>query len=291
MKPTAARPGTPGLFGAASLAVVALALALRLGLLYYFQVIHPTNIVADSIVYVNIARGLRLGPGYEFLLGYLVARPPLFPLVVAGIQSLFGEAPLYVALFNILVSSLTCLVGYALAAQLTRHPRVPIVAALILAVDPSLVAVAVSLHADPLANLLFGLALLSLVRLLKERQPYEALWAGLWLALSMLARPNSLYFVVAAALIFYLLLPRLHWWRYYVIFALLPLSAGLGWAWRNYTTAGVFTFASVADFNMLFYRAVAVEHWATGADPDALRQRYALELERRLDSGVSEGAD
>jgi hypothetical protein len=49
----------------------------------------------------------------------------------------------------------------------------------------------------------------------------------------------------------------------------------------------MFTFASVADFNLLFYRAVAVEHWATGEDPDSLRRRYAWEVEQRLGTGVA----
>jgi 4-amino-4-deoxy-L-arabinose transferase-like glycosyltransferase len=271
---------------AARLGVVALALAVRLGLLYYFLVIHPTNIVADSIEYVNIARGLRLGEGYEFLLGYLLARPPLFPLLIAGIQSLFGEAVVYVALANVVISSLTCLLSFTLGSYLSRDPRVPLLAALYLALDPTLVALAASLSAEPLANLMLGLSLLSLARMVRRRLPEDAMYAGLWLAFSMLTRPTALYFVVAAVAIFYLLLPRLHWWRYYVLFAVLPVAAGVGWAWRNYQTAGVFTFASVADFNLLFYRAVAVEHWATGEDPDVLRQRYAWEIEERLGTGV-----
>lgn len=266
------------------LGIVALAAAFRLGLLYYFLVVQPTDILRDGIEYTLIARGLRVGEPY--LIGYLIARPPVFPLIIAAIQSLFGDAPAYVAIANILFSSLTCLAGYDLAKRLGADERISITAALILALDPSLAIVAVFVNAEPLANLLLGLALISIVRVVKEREPAEALWAGLWLALSALTRPTSLYFAAAAVVIFFLLLPRAAWWRYSVIFALLPLAAGLGWTWRNYQTAGVFTFASVADFNMLFYRAVAVEHWATGADPDAIRQRYAWEIEQRVGSGV-----
>jgi 4-amino-4-deoxy-L-arabinose transferase-like glycosyltransferase len=273
--------------GLARLGILALALAVRLGLLYYFLVVQPTNIVKDSIEYVNIARGLRLGEGHEFLLGYLIARPPLYPLLLAGIQALFGEEIVYAALANVLLSGATCLVGYELARRLSPDSRVPALAGLILALDPASVAVATSVSADPLANLLLGLSLLALARLVRRRLPEDAMYAGLWLAFSMLARPTGLYFAAAAGLIFWRLLPRQNWWRYYVLFAALPLAAGLGWAWRNYRTAGVFTFASVADFNLLFYRAVAVEHWATGADPDALRRRYAWEVEQRLGTGVA----
>ncbi|MBI3362123.1 MAG: glycosyltransferase family 39 protein [Chloroflexi bacterium] len=269
---------------AIKIGIVALAIAVRLGLIYYFLVVHPTNIVSDGIEYLLIARGFELGEPY--LLGYLIARPPLFPLVVFGVRSLFGDAPVYVAITNTLFSSLTCVVGYDLAKRFSGDIRVPLLTALILALDPTLAVVATFVQAEPLANLLLGLSLLSLARLVQERQPAEALWAGLWLALSALARPTSLYFAAAAVAIFILLLPRATWWRYFIIFAILPVAAGFGWTWRNYQTAGVFTYASVADFNMLYYRAVAVEHWATGEDPDAIRQRYAWEVEQRVESGV-----
>ncbi len=56
----------------------------------------------------------------------------------------------------------------------------------------------------------------------------------------------------------------------------------LPWYVRNQVYQNIFTFSTVGNFDLLFYGAVSVKRWATGASPQALEEQFSYELDRRL---------
>ena len=80
--------------------------------LYGIVIVGPTT-WSDSTMFLAHAQAVQAGHSYG-----MPDRPPLFPYMVALISSLTGEVNLSVTLYQIVISSLTAVLIYALGAQL-----------------------------------------------------------------------------------------------------------------------------------------------------------------------------
>ena len=264
-----------------------LALALRLGMLAYFswvRGIQPLALSSDAIEYDILARALL--DGWDWSSGYFAARPPLWPLLIAGIYRLFGNSQYAIAVFSTVLGATTAVVAFAVAAQLSPVRLVPIITGVLVAIDPASIANNINLQAETPANLFLALALLAFARLTRGQRMRDAMLAGFWVGLATLVRPTTL-FLFLFALPLFLLLVRMWLWRF-AVFALFPMIVLLGWSARNFAYINAFTYTTVSDFNMLFYRAVSVERRATRTSDDTIRRQYALEIEQRLGNSIDE---
>ncbi|HLF00337.1 MAG TPA: glycosyltransferase family 39 protein [Anaerolineales bacterium] len=269
-------------------AIFLIAWGLRFGLMYYRLTtlgITPLESSPQAIEYKLLGQAL-LYRG-EWSNGGFIARPPLLPLLIAGVYRLFGEVDTAVGVVNTILGAATACVVYALADRLTHDAGVARLAGLLAAIDAASIVNNINLQAETLTNFCLALAMLWLVFTVQRPTAMNALVAGLWMGLAALARPTTLYLFVFCAPLFVLLFKP--WLRLYILFAVLPLAFVLGWCARNFFYIGEFTYSSVADFNMLFYRAVSVERWARGgADDVEIRRQFSIELERRLGNPVDE---
>lgn len=260
-------------------------LLLRLLAAYYFiglLGIAPLDVGSDAVQYHNLALGIMRGDWSDWM---FLARPPLQPLLMAGVYALAGVQPLAVTIVHAMLGGLTAGLTYLLALQLNSSPRAALVAGAIVALDPASVVINVTLLTETLATFWLGLGMLALVRASCLDSLRLSLLAGACFGLSALARPTVIYLPVAALPLCVALFRR--WLRHYLALAGVMLVFVVGWAARNFQHTGQFTFSSVGDFNLLFYRAVAIERRATGDSADAIQRRFAYEVERRLGTGVA----
>ena len=275
--------------------IFALAFALRFGLLEYRLGTNdrtPLEISPQAIEYVNLGKAL-LYRG-EWSAPYFAARPPLMPLMIAGMYAIFGESQMAVAMVNVTLGALTAVMAYGVASSLAGDVRAARLAGVLVAIDPASIANNINLQAEALTNFCLAVSVFFLARLATRQKVSDAVLAGLCLSLAMLARPTTLYlFVFCLPLSFVLLrltpqrsgnvIPRWRWLWLYLAFAALPVLSIAGWSARNRHYMGEFTFSTVSDFNMLFYRAVSVERWALGGkSDDVIRREFAVEVERRM---------
>ncbi len=260
--------------------------ALRFGLMVYRLTVLDSTPLENSpqaVEYHNLGRALLYR--WEWSNYYFAARPPLMPLLIAGLYAIFGEAPIAVALVNITLSAATAVVAVGVASRLTTDRWVARLAGLWAAIDPASVANSINLQAETLANFCLALAMLWLAATVQHRRLRDAALAGLWLALATLARPTTIYLFIFCLPLFVLLIKP--WPRLYLAFAALPVLFILLWSARNLNYMGEFTYSSLSDFNLLFYRAVSVERWANGGkSDDVIRREFAAEVERRLGTPV-----
>lgn len=263
-----------------------LALAGRMMLLVYFSSvrgIEPLELSPDAIEYEVLANAL-LG-GWDWSSGYFAARPPLMPLLFAGVYTVFGPNRVAVAITNALLGAATAVLAVTAARKLHLPRSTSILAGVLVAFDPASIVNNINLQAESLANLWLALAVVALTELLHRQRLRDAILAGLWVGLATLTRPTTLYlFVFALPFFVFFIRP---WPTRYLAFAAIPALVFAGWSLRNQRFIGTFTYSTVSDFNMLFYRAVSVEHWATHTSDDAVRRNFALEVERRLGNDVA----
>lgn len=215
--------------------VVVLALVLRLAYLVWFvgPGYQPT---LDAREYSDIAASLATGRGFALADGTPTAiRPPLFPLLLAGVYRLAGVENYGAGLLLQVFIGVGIVVATLLVGRRFGRP-VGLLAALIAATYPLLIFAGGSLLTEPLFILLVVLAMDAALAGLAQPSAQRGMWLGLWLGLAGLARPNGL--LLAPFLAVWLLLTaggsRLQRLRMVAGAVVLVAVVTLPWVIRNY---------------------------------------------------------
>ena len=235
------------------LLVAVLALILRLAYLAFF--VGPAYVPElDAAEYHAIATSLANGHGFALANGTPTAiRPPLFPLLLAGIYRLFGNehhtAGLALqALIGVGISLATYGVGRHFGLAEAR------LAALIAAGYPLLIFVGGSLLTEPLFILLVTLAMGAALALLERPTVAQAARCGLLLGLAGLARPNGL--LLAPFLTGWVLLAGQGAWRQRLVAvataAVVALVVTAPWVIRNFSVFHTFVPSTTMGGAVLF---------------------------------------
>jgi hypothetical protein len=165
----------PLAIGLAALGVVGMALVLQVTR-------DGVDLTSDSIVYINAARNLLAGRGLSRLSGIggavpMTHFPPLYSLVLAGLQILGMEAPAAARLVNSLAFGATVALAGGIVASKTASTVYPLVASALVLTSPVLLDINAWAMTEPLFLVLGLAALLSLAKYARERKaPW--LWAA-----------------------------------------------------------------------------------------------------------------
>lgn len=230
------QPGERGM-AAALAAVLLLDVGLRIARVLLIQ----NEQYSDSTWYD--AAALRLSQLGEFGPSQPSAWfPPGYPFFLSGIYSVFGYNQMWGKVGNIALDAGTCLLTYLLGARFFSR-QVAILAALIVAVWPNLIASVGILSSEPLST--FGFVLAIWIGTSKRLVGPDWLrWVallGLVVACNILTRPVAVILLPAVALYWWLEKGSLH------RAATLALAAAgvaailcVGWTARNYRQFGQF---------------------------------------------------
>ncbi len=265
-------------------AIILLGLALRIA--YTASIYGPAlnlDYPGDYWDY-HIAAKQILAGDTAFTHPIFLVRPPVYPLIVAALNV---NRPLLIML-NQLLAIMIIPLTHVLARQLRLPRKLALLAALLVALDPTSIKYSGILLAEPLANLLLAAAFVALLALKRtETRTATVTWgllAGALIALAALTRPAA-----------YLLWIPLGLWivgarsgngkRGWAALAIaLPSVLGMG-AWQSHN-ARIFdngNFTSIGAYNLLYYRAAASLHLAQGrADAEAVDLSLARRVEERL---------
>src|SRR5262245_19495483 len=123
-------------------------------------------------------------------------RLPLYPLLLAGIRSMFGDAPRLVAAVQAVLDAGTCTLIAALGALIS--PRVGLIAGILAAVSVTLVVFSTQILTESVFLFFFTLMLYAGARFLLRPPPVLAVLAGLAGGLALATRP-ALGLLLAAA--------------------------------------------------------------------------------------------
>jgi 4-amino-4-deoxy-L-arabinose transferase-like glycosyltransferase len=204
-------------------------------------------------------------------------RTPGFPAFLAAVYFFLGEDPAIVVGVQIVLSLLTIVLVHGLASRLWT-PRVGLVAASFLALDPASYTFTLLVLTETLFTLLVTVGLVAIERLVGNgdariaRRLGAASVLGLALTLATLVRPLSYY--LPAVLLPFLLLVGLRGlaWRWRVAACacvLVPLLIGVGgWQLRNWRATGDPALSQIEGLNFLFFRAAGVVALRDGVSID-----------------------
>jgi len=265
--------------------LLAAALALRLAVAAGGWA-HPERLMTeeDSAEYVQLARNLTAGRGFTQAAAPPyepdVRRTPAYPVMLAAVFSVPGTGRRAGALAGAVVSTITVLAAFRLAAALAG-PAAAWWAALLLALDLTSASYATQLLTEPLFTLLLVLSVLPLVE--RRRGGVAAASAsGLLSGLAALCRPIAIAVSLTLWPACRLRAPR--WGRALRLLAIAVAVAAtlpLAWTARNYRATGAVTVSSVAATNMYFHRAVYVEAFLQHRRVEDLRAEWERDFQAR----------
>ncbi len=253
---------------------------------YYFYHVYTTSgglyfspIADEANTYEVLARQLLAGNGFsQELFSY---RPPLQPMFIAFVYIIFGSAdPLIAAFSQTFIGAGVGALTFFVARELRMPRLVQLWSGLLVALDPASIIVGLTLMAETLSNFFVASGTLFTIRLLRKGALRDAAAAGGCIALATLARPTSIYLWVLLILVIMRMVP--HFLSRAALFMAVFAVGVLPWYVRNQVYQNVFTFSTVGNFDLLFYGAVSVKHWATGVSPQELEAQFSYELDRRL---------
>ena len=179
--------------------VLAAAFVIRLG---FVLLLDPGGFYfSDTRHYDRAARGLLSGEGF----GLKYYRSPFYPILMAGVYSLFGPSFLAMRILEVFLGTLLCLVIHELARRLFSE-TVALVTVAVMAVHPHFIVLTGILYSTNLFALLLALALFFLTRTKNYPTTGDVINASLFSGLAALTIP-AMFFIVPFWLIWLLLRP------------------------------------------------------------------------------------
>ena len=143
---------------------------------------------SDAFEYWAMGAALAKPGGFWPGLVAMTDRMPLYPLLLAGVRSAFGEAPRIVALVQAVIDAGTCTLIAALGALLS--PAIGWTAGILAALSLTLIVFGSQILTDTLFLFFFTLTLLAGAHFLRRPSRWLALLAGFAGGLALAARPT-----------------------------------------------------------------------------------------------------
>jgi hypothetical protein len=239
-------------------AILALAFLSRLGYDGYLYFHHFAKDPSAAARYAGpdgywaLSLGVLKRGEYAFAPGRPeTGREPLYPMVLAAVESIFGTSYWPGLFLNALFGALTSWLLYLLALRQTANTSVALLAALLAALDPEWVFWSGMLYRETFLTFLLALWLLLDAR--AQMAPTPALYAGMGAAFGALALCRSPFIPLGAAYVLLAAsrLPPAAWQRTLGTFVLTATLFQIPWVIRNERITGHFVpGASIGGFHV-----------------------------------------
>jgi 4-amino-4-deoxy-L-arabinose transferase-like glycosyltransferase len=253
--------------------VLIIALAVRM-LFIVAVLIFPVNLdygAYDSEEYIALAKELA-SSGRFFRTGIHptgvsrvdvpeIVRTPGYPLfLIPGV--ILGNIEVITVLFQIILSCLTVLLVYRIAANLFIRRDVAFIASLLVALDPMSIFYSVYIRTETLFTFIIAAFIYSLVRYLENFSLQRLLMAALIFLASIFVRPISYYFPILFVIVFMIFHPgnikRKIFILHAVAFLVVSMAPTMFWENRNKLTTGYAGFSAIQDVNIYFFNAAGL---------------------------------
>ena len=210
-------------------------------------------------------------------------RPPVYPLFLAGVYSLFGHKPYIAIIIQILLGSLTCAFVYKIGEVFVQK-EAGFIAGLLLALDFPTAIYTNLLMAETVFIFLFLLTLYFVLKFFKEGKRTYLIYSGIFLGLSALCRPIIQYFIILMVPLFLVVYRKdikrgLLSCLFYLLVFLVVITP---WAFRNYITYDSLKLTAMPGWNLLFYNAAYLESYRQGGydNLENIRENMKTEIDR-----------
>ncbi len=249
----------------------------------FFVDIH--NLEYGDLAYQTIVDNLLDGNGYTTG-KYLAFRPPLFPLMHAGILAVFGrDNILALRIFFILIGSITCVGLYLIARDIFKL-KLAMLAGLWLALSPQHIWYNIHILSECPYTLFLVFLVYFLLKAVHKNKLVFSCTAGILLGFSLLTRSILAGFIPFIFLwIFIVCKNKLSVLKHFAVFLIPALLIISPWVVRNYMVLNTFIPFSTDGAEVFFYaNNPGVLHSETGFcskySPEVTKGLGEIEIQR-----------
>ena len=274
------------------LTVFVLALVVRL---LNVELLHGTNAFfaeADATTYWRMGAELAEASGFWPTLSSMTDRMPLYPLLLAAVQSTFGDVPRAAALIQAVIDAGTCTVIAALGTLIS--PSAGLIAGILAAFSATLVVFSSQVLTETLFLFFFSIMLLAGARFLLRPANSLAIAAGVAGGLALATRAGILLLVLAALPVIFIAASR-KWHSLArasasaIVFAVAAATPIAPVLIRNIIQYGSFDLVTQTGDHLAFWIVPLVAQRADGTPYDVTVARMqALYKQRLAQSGLNE---
>ena len=258
---------------------------------------NPSGFFAESDTLTYWALGMALAHPDSFwsTLCSLTDRMPLYPLMLAGMQSVFGNAPRVVAFAQGALDAGTCVLIAALGSLVA--PRVGLLAGMLAAFSMTLLVLSSQILTDTLFVFFLALWLLCTARFLTAPTTALAILAGLAAGLALITRSAIALLLIAALPVMFAgaLVHNRRTVRAFLAAGLFTVSAAapvLPVLWRNASVYHTLSLTSQTGDHLAFWIVPLVAQRADGTPyQETVKRMQALYRESLAQRPVSEQAN
>jgi len=252
---------------------------------------------AESDATIYWAEGAALAKGDTFwpTLSSMTYRMPLYPLLLAGVRSTFGDAPRAAAFIQAAIDAGTCTLIAALGTLIS--PLTGLIAGILAAVSATLVIFSSQILTDTLFLFFFTAMLLAGARFLLRPADRLAVIAGLAGGLALATRFGILLLLVAAVPLIFIV-ARIEWrslaraFAAAILFAIAAAAPVTPILLRNAIQYGSFSLATETGGHLAFWIVPLVIQRADGTPFEtSVARMTALYQQRLADRGLNEDSN
>jgi 4-amino-4-deoxy-L-arabinose transferase-like glycosyltransferase len=260
--------------------VVLLAFLLRAALLLVASGHISRTFLPDTQSYIDPAIKLIATGRYP---ADSALRTPVYPVFIAIIYWIGGQDPLLIIAVQVVLGTLTVLLGYHLGIKVLSKP-VALMGAFLLAINMESITSVFYVLTETLFTILFLAGILSWINGYKNQNKYWVVVAAIFMGLSALCRPVAVYFPFLLT-IGLLLDKKIPWIRRgsdSVLFLGIFILCLLPWLLRNISVVGSPTLSTISSNNLLFYEANSLEANSRHISETAVREENKVRVAQML---------
>jgi len=198
-------------------------------------------------------------------------RTPGYPAFIAFFYWLFGVNPTLIYAVQLLLTVFSVFMTYKISS-LFFGEKICLAAALLLAIDPHMIAFSFNLLSETLFVPMILAMAYYLIRFFQTKELKFVILASVFIALSAYVRPVTLYLAPSLLLIFYLLargtiIDKFKAWGLMTLIVYLLLSP---WYIRNYAKFESWSFCTTGGYNLLYVHAASIKYMDKDVDEMAV---------------------
>ncbi len=280
--------------------VIFISFILRISFFIFIIYINPDFIYApDSNSYIKPAITLKnygfFGNGIPPYRRFETVRTPGYPLFLAFLY-LIREDNKLVIFFQLVLSSIFLpILAFYIGRELNFSDTALKVFIWTLVLDPLLFIYNFNILTEELYALIILFLVFLLIKLIKSQDIKLVLLTSLILGLQAYVRPVGLYlpFFIFIYFTFIALIEKEYTLLYKVAIPLFIVSLIIIniWIYRNYKLTGIKEFSSIAEKNLLFYRASYVLHFKTEKNTEEIRKLLEKEFVQKTKTANMNSAE
>ncbi len=194
----------------------------------------------DTLSWNAVAWNLANGKGFKEIDGSPThIRPPIYPILLAGIYLLFGHKFIYVLIFQSIFGALTVIIVFLICKEIFEKQIIANLTGLFLCIYPPLIVYTQIIGSETLYTFLLSLVIHFFIKWMKQKRKKDIIIGSLLLGITNICRSTTIFYIFFLLGVLIWTTPEMRIFsqiKIFIICIIISFTPVLPWTIRNYIT-------------------------------------------------------